>query len=190
LQIENWISEYKFQLKIKNSRLTKLGDYRHPYKGKPHEITINKNLNKYSFLIILIHEIAHLTTWNKYHKNTAKVLPHGIEWKLEFKILLQPFFEMEIFPEDVYDCLKNYSLNPKASSCADTSLMKVLKKYDINSEYIHLEDVPERSIFRLRNGRTFIKYEKIRKRFKCQDTESKKYYLVSPVAEVTQITLF
>lgn len=81
-------------------------------------------------------------------------------------------------------------MNPKASSCTDTALMKVLKKYDIDSDYIHLEDIPEKSIFRLRNGRSFIKGEKIKKRFKCTEIESKKYYLVSPVAEVIQTSLF
>jgi SprT protein len=174
-------------LKITKARLTKLGDYRHPYNGKPHEITINHNLNSYSFLITLVHEIAHLTTWNKYRR---KVLPHGMEWKEEFRNLLKPVFELNIFPEEIFECLKNYSVNPKASSCADTELMKVLKKYDKNSEFVHLEDIPEKSVFSLKSGRTFIKGEKIRKRYKCIDTTNKKLYLVSPVAEVIQTSFF
>lgn len=167
--------------------MTKVGDYRHPHNGKPHQITVNHNLNPYSFLITLIHEIAHLTTWNKFRN---KVQPHGTEWKEEFNIHLKPFIEMMLFPDDVTDCLNNYALNPKASSCTDIELIKVLKKYDLNSNYMHLEDIPERSTFRLRNGRTFIKCGKIRKRYMCIDTDSKRHYLVSPVAEVIQTSMF
>ncbi len=101
-----------------------------------------------------------------------------------------PLIKLKVFPSEIFECLEKYSLNPKASSCTDTALMKVLKKFDGNSEYVHLEDIPEKSIFRLRNGRTFIKGEKIKKRFKCTEIKSKKYYLVSPVAEVIQTSLF
>ena len=39
-----------------------------------HRISVNGNLNKYSFLITLIHELAHLLTFTQY-KN--RVDPHG-----------------------------------------------------------------------------------------------------------------
>ena len=183
----NWLSKYKFHFKITRSRTSKLGDYRPAHHGNPHRITVNHNLNKYSFLITLTHEVGHLVAWNKYRN---KILPHGKEWKEEFRSLLLPFFSLNIFPEDILKCLTNYSLNPKASSCTDLHLVKVLKKYDENSSFIHLEDIPVKCIFRLRNGREFIKGERIRKRFKCVDVSSKKEYLVSPVAEVIQCTLF
>ena len=60
--------------KVKKSRSSKYGDYRPPLKGSNHLITINYDMNKYAFLITLVHEIAHLTNWNK-HKD--KVKPHG-----------------------------------------------------------------------------------------------------------------
>ncbi|MBK8551134.1 MAG: SprT-like domain-containing protein [Ignavibacteria bacterium] len=183
----SWLEEFKFHFKITKSRTSKLGDYRPAHRENPHRITVNHNLNKYSFLITLTHEVAHLTAWNKYRN---KILPHGKEWKEEFRTLLLPFFTLNIFPEDVLKCLSNYSLNPKASSCTDLHLVKVLKKYDENSVYIHLEEIPLRSIFRLRNGREFIKGDRIRKRFKFTDLHPKKAYLFSPVAEVIQTTLF
>lgn len=128
-----------------------------------------------------------MIAWNKYRN---KILPHGKEWKEEFRTLLLPFFELNIFPEDILNCLTSYSLNPKASSCTDLPLVKVLKKYDAESSFVHLEDIPAKCIFRLRNGREFIKGERVRKRFKCTDVISKKEYLVSPVAEVIQCTMF
>lgn len=97
---------------------------------------------------------------------------------------------MNVFPQEVCDCLKNYIANPKASSCTDVNLLKALKKFDISNMYVHLDDIPEKSIFSLRNGREFLKGEKVRKRYKCQDIKSRRYYLISPVAEVIQSTLF
>lgn len=182
-----WIEEYNFRFKITRSRNTKLGDFTPAQAGKPHKITVNHDLNKYSFLITLTHEVAHLIAFNKFRN---KILPHGKEWKDEFKTLLMPFFNLNIFPEDVINSLKNYSQNPKASSCSDTQLIKSLKKYDNDNEFIHLEDIPVKSIFKLRNGREFLKGDRIRKRYKCTEVRTGKEYLVSPVAEVIQTSLF
>ena len=92
--IAKWIVDYDFKLKIKKERSTKLGDYRSPFNGSNHQVTVNFNLNKYAFLVTLVHEIAHLTTFNKY-KNS--VLPHGAEWKQEFKKLMQPFLNSDVY---------------------------------------------------------------------------------------------
>ncbi|MEZ4822450.1 MAG: SprT-like domain-containing protein [Ignavibacteria bacterium] len=183
----NWIDEYKFNFKITRSRNTKLGDFTPAHSGKPHKITVNHDLNKYAFLITLTHEVAHLIAFNKYRN---KIMPHGREWKEEFRSLLVPFISMNIFPDDIVHSLKYYSQNPKASSCTDIHLIKALKKYDNESEFIHLEDIPVKSIFRLRNGREFLKGERIRKRYKCTEVRTRQEYLVSPVAEVIQTTLF
>ena len=62
--ISHWIFSFDFKLKIKRPRSSKYGDYRAAERGSNHQITINNNLNKYAFLITLVHEIAHLTTGN------------------------------------------------------------------------------------------------------------------------------
>lgn len=80
-------------LKIVNERKTRHGDYRKGVSGK-HEITVNANLNKYRFLITLIHEIAHLVAFEKFGRN---ILPHGVEWKMTFQRLMVPFIRPEIF---------------------------------------------------------------------------------------------
>ena len=77
-----------------------------------------------------------------------------------------PLIKLKIFPSEIYECLEKYSLNPKASSCTDTALMKVLKKYDIDSDYVHLEDIPETSIFLRCKRRSVTKEEKIKKGYK------------------------
>jgi hypothetical protein len=52
-QIAIWIIEFDFKLKITKERSTKLGDYTSPRDGLNHTITINHNLNQYSFFITL-----------------------------------------------------------------------------------------------------------------------------------------
>jgi hypothetical protein len=74
-------------LKIVNERVTRHGDYRKAAGGK-HEITVNANLNKYRFLITLIHEISHLVAFEKFGRN---IKPHGGEWKYTFQRLMVPF---------------------------------------------------------------------------------------------------
>src|ERR1700741_2656541 len=100
--IVDWIFELNFDLKITKERSSKLGDYTSPHNGSRHKITINHNLNHYSFLVTLTHEIAHLKTYNK-HK--WKVAPHGEEWKAEFRTLMAVFLRLQLFPEDVHKAL-------------------------------------------------------------------------------------
>lgn len=89
--IATWIIDSGCLFRIARSRKTKLGDYTAPFKGEPHKISVNHDLNPYAFLITTIHEFAHLKTWQQF-KN--KVKPHGIEWKNHFKILMEPFLKL------------------------------------------------------------------------------------------------
>lgn len=184
--IAQWVRLYNFDLKITVGRATKLGDYRSPVNGKRHLITINHNLNQYAFLVTLIHEIAHLTAFQKFGH---RIKPHGNEWKLEFKLLMQPFFGKAILPEDVEKSLMEYLINPAASTCTDEQLYKTLKKYNAQSDLlVHLEELPDKAIFKLSPERYFEKGERLRKRYKCTEIATKKIYLFSPIAEVMAVT--
>ncbi len=171
------------QLKITRNRNTKLGDYRPPYKVRYHKISVNHNLNPYHFLLTLIHEFAHLTTWEQY-KN--KVRPHGKEWKSEFQKLMRPFLNEHVFPKDLLIVLKKYMSNPTAST-SNVSLLKHLRKYDLRNGYLVLDDLPDNAIFRIHNGFVFQKLEKMRKRYKCRRLDNKRIYLVSPLVEVIPV---
>jgi hypothetical protein len=180
-QIAKWIIDYDFKLKIKKERSTKLGDYRSPVNGSNHQISVNYNLNKYAFLVTLVHEIAHLTTFNK-HKNL--VLPHGAEWKLEFKKLMQPFLNSDVFPVELLYALNKYLQNPAASSCSDKNLYRALKLYDENIDSgIFIEKVPLKTVFHY-DGKLFEKGERIRTRYQCKELKSGKTYLFHALAEV------
>jgi SprT protein len=182
--IAEWILKFDFKLRIKKSRSSKYGDYRPPIKGENHLITINYDMNKYAFLITLVHEIAHLSNYNK-NKNSVK--PHGEEWKLHYKLLMQQFLIPDIFPGDVIMALRKYMSNPAASSCSDTNLLRVLKKYDIRQDTVLLEELPQGMQFRYNNSRDFIKGEQVRKRFKCKEVGTNRMYLFNPLTEVLAI---
>jgi SprT protein len=179
--IASWIVQFDFKLKIKRERSTRLGDYTSPRDGLNHTITINHNLNKYSFLITLVHEIAHLVTFNEY-KNS--VSPHGREWKTNFKKLMQPFLSPDIFPLEVFYALRKYMENPAATSCTDLRLLKVLKLHDEISDTFFLEYLPIDTMFIYNESKVFRKGEKLRKRIKCTEIKSGSVYLFSPLAEV------
>ena len=164
--IAEWIITFDFKLKIKKERSTRLGDYTSPRNGLNHTITINHNLNKYAFLITLVHEVAHLVTYNQ-HKNT--VSPHGKEWKQNFQQLIKPFLTPDIFPLEVFAALRNYMQNPAASSCSDIQLLRTLKLHDENTETIFLEYLPSTVFF----FTTVLVYFKKVKRF-ANDLNAKK----------------
>lgn len=182
--IAMWIIEFDFKLKITKERTSKLGDYCPPQNGLNHTITINHNLNEYSFFVTLVHEIAHLVTFNRY-KNS--VLPHGAEWKQAFRDLMTPFLDTEHLPLDIIYALRKYLQNPAAASCSDATLMRTLKLYDTpesNGHLILLEHLPYRTHFLYNGERIFEKGEKLRKRFRCKEIATGSVYLFSPLAEV------
>ncbi|MGH2565553.1 MAG: SprT-like domain-containing protein, partial [Ginsengibacter sp.] len=75
--------------------------------------------------------------------------------------------------------------NPAASSCAEDSLLRVLRKYDDHKPgFYFIEQLPVNSLFKEKNGRIFCKGNKVRKRFVCKEIATGKLFLFSPVAEV------
>lgn len=178
-------TDYTFSLKISRTRKTKMGDYTHPFKDKGHRITVNHDLNKYAFLITFIHELAHLTAYEKY-KN--RVAPHGKEWKDDFKNLMRPVLNEEVFPADIITEIHSYFINPAASSCTDINLYRALRKYDNLNGFELLENIPEHSIFSLPDGRTFLKGRQLRKRFYCRLLPTNKNYFINPLAKVKLVS--
>lgn len=176
---ELWENEL-FEFKIKNKRASKLGDYRYEPTTKKHTISVNKDLNPYSFLITYLHEVAHMHVFLQ-HGRRAK--PHGIEWKNQFKKLMIPMLNSDVFPDDILRKIASYIKNPKASSCNDHELTAVLSKYDSSQEGIFLNAIPHGEVFYLGN-RIFKKETLRRTRFICVEIKSGKKYLISKSARV------
>ena len=171
------------RFKIVKPRKTKLGDFRAGFNGEKHQITINRNLNSYSFLITTLHEFAHLITYNKYG---PKIAPHGKEWKKQYSELIVPIIESNKLPNDIQKVLLNSLINVKASSCSDVKLQRVLMKYDEHDkELIPLEQLDKNSTFVL-NGSVFEKGNLRRTRFHCKNLITKKEYLIHALAKVKE----
>lgn len=180
-----WITQHRISVRIKRSRQTKYGDYYPPTGGQSHKITINHDLNQYAFLITFIHEVGHLICFNK-HGN--RVAPHGAEWKREFKNLLIPVLYKNIFPDDIKSALIGYLKNPAASSCSDLQLQKSLSAYNIKKDgWVHLEDLVEGTIFKIHNGKAFIKGRKLQKNFECLSFGNRHKYFINPLMEVMAV---
>ncbi|UWX54254.1 SprT-like domain-containing protein [Maribacter litopenaei] len=171
-------------LKIVNERVTGHGDYRRLPDGK-HLITVNATLNKYRFLITLVHEIAHLVAFEKYGR---RIKPHGLEWKRTFQFLMLPFLRPEIFPSKLLPLLAMHFKNPKASSSTDARLSIALQQFDKQeNDKTYVFQLPFGSIFRLYNGKLFKKGNKRIKRFECIEVKTGRVYLFQPNAEVELI---
>ena len=168
---------------VKKERKTRHGDYRKLPNGK-HQITVNGSLNKYRFLITLIHEIAHLEAF----KNFGKFIkPHGVEWKRTFQYLMLPFLNPEVFPSEILPILAKHFKNPKASSDTDVQLAYALKQFDANTDKTFIFEIPLQSTFKIYNGRIFKKLKKRRTRYECVEVSTGKIYLFNANAEVTVI---
>lgn len=174
-------------IRITNPRKTRLGSFNAQHGLDKPIICVSKDLNQYAFLITLIHEIAHLKVW-AYHNRRR--LPHGKEWKKIFIELLFPMIEQDVFPDDVKAAVIRYLKNPKASTSGDVLLDKALKKFDTHAKpvgMITIEEVPEGSKFIWRTDRVFQKQQKIRKRYRCLELNTKRIYIFSPIAEVVLV---
>ena len=182
--IFGWIIEHHIHLRISRGRITKMGDYRPPVKTGIHRISVNHNLNPYDFLITLVHEIAHLLVWEQFRN---RVKPHGKEWKIQYRQLMDHFLGQGIFPPEVEAALRKYLLKSTAARVSDLELSRILQAYNSDVPGIQLEDLPDNAIFSIAGGRTFQKGEKLRKRFRCLNLENRKVYLISPLCSVVPL---
>lgn len=175
------IKTHGVHLKIVNHRVTRHGDYRRLPNGL-HLITVNASLNKYRFLITLVHEIAHLVAFETYGR---RIKPHGVEWKRTFQHLMVPFIRSEVFPTQLLPIIANHFKNPKASSSTDARLSIALKAFDEDERcHSYVYELPTGSVFRLYNGKLFKKGNKKVKRYECVELSTGRLYLFQPNAEV------
>lgn len=175
------ITENNIHFKITRPRKTKLGDYRYDPQHKTHQITVNENLNPYAFLVTAVHELAHFIQFKNHQRK--RIAPHGIEWKTAFQQLMIPLLQEDVFPSEIRSSLTKHLQNPKASSCADPKLMRLLENYDSNPR-TRVEDLPNGTLFQLDGHRVFRKEEKRRTRFRCTDVATNRTWFVHGLAEV------
>ena len=181
-----YFNKYTIHLTLTRDRKTVLGDYREPTAAHPyHRITVNINLNSYNFLITLVHEMAHMITFDNFkHKAEA----HGKEWKTQFRHMLMPFIGKKIFPSDIEKALIKYMQNPSASTCTDQGLYKALYNYDIRKPgHMLVCDLEPGHMFQIEDGRVFEKLEQLRTRSVCKEVGTRKKYFFPGIYEVKRV---
>lgn len=172
------IDTHNFTLKIVNQRQTKHGDFRQLPDGR-FQITVNNNLNKYQFLLTLIHEIAHHVT----HQKFGRVQPHGKEWKTVFQHLMLPFLHPEIYPIEILPFLAKYLKNPKASTDSDVNLSLVLRGGVAERGKNFIFDIPFGSFFEFKNT-IYKRGNKRRTRYECLNMSNNRVYLFNQNVEI------
>ncbi len=191
-----WFSENPVHLRISKSRSTKYGDYRAPVNGSPPKISVNHNLNKYDFLITLVHEMAHHEVYAEHTRSGGFTLftrkksrpkPHGKEWKDKYKALMLPYMHSGVFPPEILASLEKYFHNPRAAAGTSHHLAVVLNQYNDPDGKEFVEDLPLDAMFVIPGGRIFQKKEKLRKRYRCISLTNKRAYLFSPAARVSRL---
>ena len=180
------INLYKVHLTVTKERKSVLGDYRHAAMGANHKITVNGNLNKYEFLITLLHELAHLLCFEQYRN---RVESHGKEWKAIYGQLLIQFIQLQIFPDDIRKSLQKTLLNPAATANGETALLLVLRRYNpVQKEgVVILAHLADGALFVETKGRTFKKIKLRRKRIECVELATGNVYLFSALTEVKMV---
>lgn len=178
--VAGFLIEKNAQLTISKPRKTKLGDYRPPLKKAYHRVSVNGDLNPFAFLLVTIHEFAHLLVWNNY-KNNVRI--HGPEWKMYYKQLYQEY--QHCFPKNLQIILKDHFKKLSAATLNNPMLIRNLIHMDKDIEITMVNDLKKGDIFDF-NDKQFKIIEKRRTRYLCKNMDSGKKYLVSGVAIVNR----
>ena len=179
--VADFLIKKNAQLTISRPRKTKLGDYRPPHRHAYHRISVNGDLNPYAFLLVTIHEFAHLLVWNN-HKNIVKA--HGTEWKMHYRQLYQRFEHH--FPDNLQDILQDHFRGLTAATLNNPMLIRNLVHMDSKEEIVLVQDLKMGDVFDFNNKRFEI-LEKKRTRYLCKNISNGRKYLVSGVAIVNGV---
>jgi len=178
-------TDFPFDFKLRRNRLSKVGDFT-CRSGKTPQITINHNLHPFLFLMTYVHEVAHLRVHQK-HGFSAE--GHGQEWKTTFQDLMAPLLTNENFPEPLLAGVIKHMVSPKASSFTDGDLTQLFRDQDEREKStILLSQIPEGSVFHL-HGRWFKKGKLKRTRVLCNEVKTRRQYLVSADAPISNAQL-
>jgi len=180
---EKLFAEHHFLFRITTPRRTRLGSFKGVrYGGRP-TIHINSDLGQYTFLLVFLHELAHLVVMKQFGR---KAKPHGPEWKNAYQKLVQPFFDEQVFTAVLAAELSRYFIRTPATFHRDTKLINTLASIEGGMAIVTVNDIPLNGTFTLMSGRQFVKLEKLRTRYKCFCPVTRKYYLVPKSAQIMQ----
>ncbi len=178
--VEHWLEDVHVVIKIKNSRRSKLGDYRYDHLSQKHQITVDRSLKSEAFFFVLTHEIAHLKVQKLFGSKTKS---HGVEWKTTFGNMLVE--SIKIYSDNTKSSIFHHARNPRASVGADKNLFQQLF-VDENLREKLVENIEENQKFRI-GKRIFERGSKRKIRYLCKELKTGRLFLVNGQAIVDEI---
>jgi SprT protein len=175
------IISLNFKLIISKKRYTKLGVFKPSKNSKKHIISINGDLDNDLFYMVYLHEVAHLIVWNNYQRRAA---PHGREWKKQYYQILQYSIDNNFFSDEIKNFVINSLDKPNFHLTVTRDLKKIIDESQGDIKLLRVKDLPDNCTFTLYNKRNFKLIRKVRTRYKCQDLNNGRFYLVHSLAEV------
>lgn len=179
--IYHYLNSNAVHLHITRKRSSKLGDYRMPQpRHQYHEISVNGDLTPHMFLLVLLHEMAHLDTFLQYGRS---VQPHGHEWQQHYSRLLRQYALQGHFPAEVGTMIEKYTAKIPLSNSLGRALERKLQQLDspeTATDDVVLNELPVGTLFRVKDRpqQLFRSLEKRRTRFRCVDVQTGIAYLV------------
>ena len=176
---------YPFALVIARRRSSRQGDYLFDRRTGMHRISVNGDLDPYSFLITYLHEVAHRIM--NAQMGLTRVRPHGAEWQEAFRWAMAPVLNTEVFPEAILNVLHLHMLRPKASTYADPALVQALGLYrSVGEGLVYLSNLSADEVFVFR-GQRFQKIHHRRTRVLCRHLPSGRRYMIAGMALVLKV---
>ncbi|MCS6990259.1 MAG: SprT-like domain-containing protein [Chitinophagales bacterium] len=177
--IARWQQQYRVRILVSRPLKHAWGMYYPPQGKRGHCIRINNNLNRYAFLITLVHEMAHLTAGLRYGPHIA---PHGREWKQELRRLMEEFRGRRLFPRAITEAFRRHLERPLYSHCCDPVLMQALSRYDTHKG-VFLNDLPPQARFRYEES-SFQVLRRLKRRILCLSLTDRRHYVFEPYVVV------
>lgn len=176
------MAAYPVRLEIKSLRST-LGRFQAGKPGEVHCIRMRKGLSKPLFLLVLLHEIAHLYTYEQFGRRAK---PHGKEWKKIFADFLKEALPLNAFPPRVAEGLVDFIRNPKASMINSRGFYACFEEF---SDYVVLENMNDFECFVINSFKYYQKLSAEKKHIRCKDLHNGKTVLARRSAPVKQVAM-
>ena len=164
--------ENKLYLSIKYPRNTRYGDYTFWKKDGVSKITVNNNLTVFFTWLVFLHEYAHYLT--KMQNLNKKVLPHGIEWKNNYRKLL----ENEILQKKDFYTPEEINYLKQTWRSPTIKFQHHLMVGEEPKQVLRLKDIEIGKSFVFQKYGEFVKVKKLRVKYLCKSLQNNKEYLI------------
>jgi len=123
-----------------DERRKRIGDHRYDSSRNIYIITLNEDSNPYRFLVTLVHELAHARVC---FEASARVVPHGKEWKAAVKAMMFEMKNSGVFPYDVEVAIERHFSSPKYTDTVDPVFVRILNQYGSRVAHAGSNSVPD-----------------------------------------------